>query len=68
MESKIGNLEPKKVFKYFSDICKIPHGSGNLDGIVNYLVEFASMPSGGSFQSTLMIQRTQTFLSTASLL
>ena len=45
MESKIENLEPKKVFKYFSDICKIPHGSGNLDGIVNYLVEFAKSHS-----------------------
>ena len=41
MESKIENLEPKKVFKYFADICKIPHGSGNIDGIVNYLVNFA---------------------------
>lgn len=41
MESKIENLEPKKVFKYFADICKIPHGSGNLDGIVDYLVNFA---------------------------
>ena len=41
MENSINNLEPKKVFKYFSDICKIPHGSGNLDGIVNYLVDFA---------------------------
>lgn len=45
MESKIENLEPKKVFKYFADICKIPHGSGNLDGIVNYLVEFAKSHS-----------------------
>lgn len=41
MESKIENLEPKKVFKYFDDISKIPHGSGNIDGIVNYLVNFA---------------------------
>lgn len=41
MENNINNLEPKKVFKYFSEICQIPHGSGNLDGIVNYLVEFA---------------------------
>ncbi|MBR0038993.1 MAG: beta-Ala-His dipeptidase [Lachnospiraceae bacterium] len=41
MESKIEKLEPKKVFKYFADICKIPHGSGNLDGIVDYLVNFA---------------------------
>lgn len=45
LESKIENLEPKKVFKYFADICKIPHGSGNLDGIVNYLVEFAKSHS-----------------------
>lgn len=41
MEIKIENLEPKKVFKYFADICKIPHGSGSLDGIVDYLVNFA---------------------------
>ena len=41
MESNIEKLEPRKVFKYFSDICAIPHGSGNLDGIVNYLVDFA---------------------------
>ena len=41
MESSIKNLKPDKVFQYFSDICKIPHGSGNLDGIVNYLVDFA---------------------------
>ena len=37
----MNNLEPKNVFKYFLDICKIPHGSGNLDGIVSYLISFA---------------------------
>jgi dipeptidase D len=41
LESIINNLEPKKIFKYFTDICAIPHGSGNLDGIVKYLVDFA---------------------------
>ena len=41
MENNIKNLEPKKVFEYFYDICQIPHGSGNLEGIVNYLVDFA---------------------------
>ena len=35
------NLEPKKVFKYFEEICRIPHGSGNLQKISDYLVSFA---------------------------
>ena len=35
------DLEPKKVFYYFEDICNIPHGSGNLDGISSYLAGFA---------------------------
>lgn len=34
-------LEPKTVFSYFEKICSIPHGSGNIRGISNYLVEFA---------------------------
>lgn len=35
------NLEPEKVFFYFEEICRIPHGSGNVSGISNYLVSFA---------------------------
>lgn len=35
------NLEPRKVFHYFEDICNIPHGSTNLDGISSYLETFA---------------------------
>lgn len=35
------NLEPKKVFQYFEEICAIPHGSGNVDAISDYLVDFA---------------------------
>lgn len=34
-------LEPKSVFTYFEKICSIPHGSGNVQKISNYLVEFA---------------------------
>ncbi|MCM1160169.1 MAG: aminoacyl-histidine dipeptidase [Roseburia sp.] len=34
-------LEPKAVFSYFEKICSIPHGSGNIQRISNYLVEFA---------------------------
>lgn len=35
------NLEPKSVFRYFEEICSIPHGSGNVDAISDYLVRFA---------------------------
>lgn len=34
-------LQPKKVFNYFEDITRIPHGSGNVEQISNYLVTFA---------------------------
>lgn len=35
------NCEPKRVFHYFEEICKIPHGSGNTRQISDYLVQFA---------------------------
>ena len=34
-------LEPRDVFYYFEEICRIPHGSGNLQQISDYLVSFA---------------------------
>lgn len=34
-------LEPKSVFQFFEDICEIPHGSGNVEKISDYLVSFA---------------------------
>lgn len=34
-------LKPEKVYKFFGEIAAIPHGSGNLDQISNYLVRFA---------------------------
>lgn len=34
-------LEPTKVFHFFREICKIPHGSRNLQQISDYLVAFA---------------------------
>jgi len=39
--SVLGQLEPYKVFHYFEEICKIPHGSGNMKEISAYLVDFA---------------------------
>lgn len=39
--SVLGELQPKKVFQYFEEICEIPHGSRNLKKISDYLVDFA---------------------------
>ena len=35
------NLQPERVFYYFEEIAKIPHGSGNTKQISDYLVSFA---------------------------
>ena len=35
------NLQPKEVFHFFEELCNIPHGSGNLQKISDYLVSFA---------------------------
>lgn len=35
------NLRPTPVFRFFEEICAIPHGSGNTKGISDYLVKFA---------------------------
>lgn len=37
----IKELAPLEVFKYFSDLADIPHGSGNVKQISDYCVEFA---------------------------
>ncbi|MCR4806470.1 MAG: aminoacyl-histidine dipeptidase [Lachnospiraceae bacterium] len=37
----LSNIEPKKVFKYFEEICNIPHGSGNMEAISSYVESFA---------------------------
>jgi len=39
--NSVKNLEPEKVFFYFSEISKIPHGSGNTERISRYLLDFA---------------------------
>ncbi len=38
-------LEPKNVFYYFEEICGIPHGSGNVEAISDYLKAFAEKRS-----------------------
>lgn len=36
------HLEPKSVFHFFEEICRIPHGSGNIRQISDYLKQFAA--------------------------
>lgn len=37
----LNELEPKKVFQFFEEICQIPHGSGDVGRICEYCMEFA---------------------------
>ena len=39
--SVLSDLEPKSVFRFFEEITRIPHGSGNVGQISDYLVNFA---------------------------
>ncbi|WP_394918708.1 aminoacyl-histidine dipeptidase [uncultured Robinsoniella sp.] len=49
----LSNLEPNSVFKFFEEICSIPHGSGNVDQISDYLVKFAKDRSLEYYQDEL---------------
>lgn len=39
--SQLKNLQPERVFFYFEEITKIPHGSGDMDKIATFCVDFA---------------------------
>ena len=39
--NKLTNLAPERVFYYFEEICKIPHGSGNTSRISDFCEKFA---------------------------
>lgn len=41
MEYIIKGYQPEALFRYFEEICAIPHGSGNEAAIADYLVAFA---------------------------
>lgn len=34
-------IDSKQIFKYFEEICSIPHGSGNMEKISEYVLSFA---------------------------
>lgn len=47
------HLSPTKVFYYFEEICGIPHGSGNVEAISDYLKAFAEERNLEVFQDDL---------------
>jgi dipeptidase D len=49
----LSGLEPKKVFYYFEEITKIPHGSGNVEKISDFLAGFASARGLEHYQDEL---------------
>ena len=51
--SKVSQLEPQNVFHFFEEICGIPHGSGNVEKISDYLVDFARERKLACFQDEL---------------
>ncbi len=41
MNYVINGRKPEQIFRFFEDICAIPHGSGNEKGIADYIENFA---------------------------
>ena len=41
MKYVIENRNPEQIFRFFEDICAIPHGSGNEEAVANYIENFA---------------------------
>ncbi|MBO5059623.1 MAG: aminoacyl-histidine dipeptidase [Clostridia bacterium] len=42
MTERLAGIKPERVFKYFEEICAVPHGSGNMDAIAEYCMSFAA--------------------------
>lgn len=50
--SILANMKPEKVFKYFEEICSIPHGSHDTKKISDYLKNFADDRSLECYQDS----------------
>ncbi len=40
MDNTLSSLQPQAIWKHFAEICKIPHPSGHLDKITEYIMQF----------------------------
>ena len=46
-------LEPRGVFRFFEELCAIPHGSGNTKGVSDWLMAFARERKLEAYQDQL---------------
>lgn len=51
--SILENLEPKGVFRFFEEMCAIPHGSANTKQVSNWLMDFARQRGLEAYQDQL---------------
>ncbi|SHJ34112.1 aminoacyl-histidine dipeptidase [Hespellia stercorisuis] len=51
--SVLGQYEPREALHYFEEICGIPHGSGNVKQISDYLMKFAKEHGLEAYQDEL---------------
>ena len=49
----LDSLEPRSVFRFFEELCAIPHGSGNTQQISDHLVRFAAARGLEHYQDAL---------------
>lgn len=49
----LDHLEPKGVFRYFEELCAIPHGSGNTKAVSDWCVDFAKVRGLEVHQDTM---------------
>lgn len=47
------HLEPNGVFRFFEELCAIPHGSGNTKAASDWLMEFARQRGLEAYQDEL---------------
>ena len=52
---ELEQLKPIEFFKWFYEICKIPHGSKNEKELINFLVDFAKKRKNPSFPWVFLI-------------
>jgi dipeptidase D len=51
--SILEHLEPKGVFRFFEELCAIPHGSGNTKAISDWLMDFAHQRNLEAYQDSM---------------
>ena len=52
--SILEHLEPKGVFRFFEELCAIPHGSGNTKAVSDWLMAFAREREAAGIETTVL--------------